>query len=75
MTGGDGLGLCQGPCWPEGPSAGGKAGREGKGRAVVLEEMVVVVVVVVVMVVVVAGGGAQRRREIRADGEAQSSDQ
>jgi len=31
LTGGDGLGLCQGLCWPEGPSDEGR--REPEGRS------------------------------------------
>ncbi len=31
LTGGDGLGLCQGPCLPEGPSNEGR--REAEGRS------------------------------------------
>ena len=28
LTGADGLGLCQGPCWPEGPGDEGRSGAE-----------------------------------------------
>lgn len=33
LTGGDGLGLCRGPCWPQGPSDEGRREARGEIRA------------------------------------------